>query len=114
MPIYLDSGNSYYYTDEYKTTIRSCKEILLAQATFLPFPDESIKFAYKNNFHKFLREYRTLLGGSGSFEEHLIWTISFINDIENPNADFSHLKGIWVITEVIIDSIIQINRVRRE
>lgn len=46
--------------------------------------------------------------------EDMIWTISYLNGIENPNQDFSHLKGIWTVTRENINSVIQVTRVRRE
>lgn len=111
MPISLQQGPAYYFTDEYKTVIRSCKEVLLSQATFSPFVGEAVKFAYRYNFHKFLRQ----IGGEvSSIPEELIWTISFLNGIEDPTKDFSHLKGIYTVTAEQIESIIQITRVRRE
>ncbi|EBY9764062.1 hypothetical protein D5W64_13190 [Salmonella enterica subsp. enterica serovar Saintpaul] len=111
MPIYIPQGQSYYFTDEYKTIVRSCKEVLLSQATFSPFVGDNIKFAYKYNFHKFLRQ----IGGDVStIPEELIWTISFLNGIEDPNKDFSHLTGLYTVTMEQIESIIQITRVRRE
>ena len=111
MPISLNSGNPFFYTEEYKTIIRSCKEILLSRASFSPFVDDSLRFAYRNNFHKLLRR----MGGMSSLiPEDMIWTISYLNGIENPNQDFSHLKGIYTITRENINSVIQVTRVRRE
>ena len=111
MPLSLPTGLDYYYTPEFKTIIRSCKEILLNQAIFSPFVGEDIKFAYRYNFHKLLRQ----LGGENpSVPEDMIWVISFVNGIEDPNKDFSHLKGIWSVTKEQVDSVIQVNRVRRE
>lgn len=111
MPIYIPQGQAFFFTDEYKTVIRSCKEVLLNQATFSPFVGDAIKFAYRYNFHKFLRQ----LGGEiSTIPEELIWTISFLNGIEDPTKDFSHLKGLYTVTMEQIELIIQVNRVRRE
>lgn len=111
MAITLEEGNPFYYTDEYKNIIRSCKELIVARASYMKFTEPHIKFAFRNNFHKLLR----VLGGEvPSIPEDLIWTISFINGIENPNQDFSHLDGIWVVNKDIIASFIQVTRVKRE
>lgn len=111
MPIKLNSGNQFYYTDEYKTIIRSCKEILLARASFSPFVDDSLRFAYRNDFHKLLRN----IGGMNPIvPEDMIWTIAYLNGIENPHQDFSHLTGIWTVTRENINAVIQVTRVRRE
>lgn len=113
MPIYLASGNSYYYTEEFKTIIRSCKDVLLSGATFSPFAP-GVRFAYKYNFHKFLRNLRTEGGEVYSVPEELIWAISYINGITNPNQDFSHLEGLYTVTKEQIDLMIQSTRTRRE
>lgn len=75
---------------------------------------ENQAFAYKNNFHKFLRNLKIKDTDAFAIDEELVWTISFINDITNPTQDFSHLPGIYIVTKEIIDSITQATRVRRE
>lgn len=114
MPIDIISGNPYYYTDEFKTTVRSCKELLLERASWAPFVDDSTKFAYKYNFHKFLRQLKRKDSDGYAITEDLIWVTAFLNGIEDPNQDFSHLKGIFTISAESIDYILQVNRVRRE
>lgn len=114
MPIAVPYGNEYYYTDEFKSIVRSCKEILLAQASFSPFIDRSVAFAYRYNFHKFLRSLKQKDSDAPAIDEDMIWVVSFINGIEDPSADFSNLPGIYVVNHDIIDKIIRINRVKRE
>lgn len=114
MPLQIPYGNQYYYTDEFKTIVRSCKEILLNQAHFSLFIDESTKFAYKYNFHKFLRNLKDSAGKSDAIPEDMIWVISYINGIENPNEDFFHLTGLYTVTKEQVDALVQVNRVRRE
>lgn len=107
-------GNDYYHSHDYKTIVRSCKEILLAKANWVPFTDPGIVFAYRYNFHKFLRSLRTGNGGDPIVPEDMIWTISYLNGMENPNSDFSKMEGILVITKEDVDVIVQVARVRRE
>lgn len=114
MPIPYTGGKDYYYSDEYKVIIRSCKEVLLQSASYTPFLNNGIKFAYQYNFHKFLRQLRTDNSDITAIPEELIWTISFINGIENPNEDFMHLDGIYTVTFEIVDMLIQSTRTRRE
>lgn len=114
MPLNIVVGNDYYFGHEYKTIVRSCKELLLARAGFHPFMDPGVVFAYRYNFHKFLRSLRDDTGGSVVIDDDLVWTISFINGIENPNADFSKLTGIYTVTKEDVDAMIQTTRVRRE
>uniref|UniRef100_A0AAU8L0X3 Uncharacterized protein n=1 Tax=Pantoea phage Survivor TaxID=3232176 RepID=A0AAU8L0X3_9CAUD len=113
MPIMIPEGNPYYYTDEFKTIIRSCKEILLEGASYAPFVERNIVFAYRFNFHKFLRELRNKEDGQ-SVPEDMIWVVSFINGIEDPTADWSYLQGIYIPTRTQVDSLVRINRVIRE
>lgn len=113
MPISVNDGNQYYYTDEFKTIMRSCKEILLAGSSYAPFVEKNIVFAYRFNFHKFLRELRNKEDGQ-SVPEDMIWVTSFINGIEDPTADWSDRDGIYIPTRSLIDSLIRVNRVIRE
>ena len=113
MPIVIDYGNEYWYTDEFKTIIRSCKEILLNGASYAPFVERNIVFAYQFNFHKFLRELRNKESGN-SVPEDMVWVTSFINGIEDPNMDWSHLQGIYIPNRNQIDALIRVNRVIRE
>lgn len=113
MALRLASGNEYFYTDEFKTIVRSCKEILIARAQFVPIASDSLKFGYQHNFHKFLREY----GGGMSLTEvpeDMIWAISFINGMEDPTSGFNHLDGILYITKEDVLAITQVARVIRE
>ncbi|QDB70479.1 hypothetical protein CF8_0068 [Aeromonas phage CF8] len=111
MPISLTPGNEYFYSDEFKVVIRSCKEMILARASFAPFDNPAIKHAYRGNFHKLLR---SIGGENPSIPEDMIWVNAFINGIENPNQDFSDLKGIWLVDKSVVTSIIQVSRVVRE
>lgn len=113
MPLRITSGNDYFYTEEFKVIVRSCKEILQARASSVPIVDIGKKFAYRHNFYKFLREY-----GAGTITERvaedMMWVIGFINDIDDPTADFSHLSEIKMITREDLLMITQTNRVQRE
>jgi len=114
MPIPLLGGNTYYYTDEYKTIIRSCKDVLIQSASFTPITGPGIRFAYRYNFHKFLRQLTNGNSQMSAIPEEMIWTVSFLNGIENPNQDFSHLEGIYMVTADIIDIVIQSTRTVRQ
>lgn len=114
MSISLPGGNDYYYSDEFKTVIRSCKDVLVQNAQFSEFADNSIRFAYRYNFHKFLRNLRTQRSETPAVPEELIWTVSYINGIEDPTQDFSHLTGILTVNMELVDMLIQATRTRRE
>jgi hypothetical protein len=114
MAIPLPYGKDYYYSDEFKTIVRSCKEVLLNVATYSPFLDKSIAFAYRYNFHKFLRNLRTSSNSEPAIPEELIWAISFINGIEDPKQTFEDRDGIYLITTADIDALLQTTTTRRE
>lgn len=107
MALDLAYGDPFYYTDEYKTIIRSCKEMILTRASYRPFVTDTEVYAYRNNFHKLIR-------ATAGISEDLVWTIAFINGITNPHQDFSHLKGFYVVDRSIISTFVQVTRVVRE
>lgn len=113
MTLSLASGNNYFYTDEYKVIVRSCKEILIARAQYIPIASDSLKLAYQHNFHKFLREF-----GNGmsltEIPEDMIWTISFINNMEDPTSGFMEKDSILYVTKEDVLAISQSARVIRE
>lgn len=111
MALNLPSGDPFYYTEQYKTIIRSCKDILLSQAEWIPFDDTVKAWAYRGNFNKLIR---ALTLTSRGMSEDLIWTIAFINDIENPNQDLSGLEGIFIVNKGVIGNLTQVTRVIRE
>jgi len=114
MPLPYTGGDELYYTDEYKVIIRSCKEVLLAQASKTQLLDPGIRYAYRYNFHKFLRQLRNANEGAFVIPEELIWTIAFINGIEDPADDFSHFTELRIVTMEQVDALIQSTRTVRQ
>lgn len=112
MSLTLSYGNEYFYTDEFKNIVRSCKEILIEQATKVPITDKAKQFAYRHNFHKYLREFSD--GYANKIPEDIIWAVSFINGIEDPTKDFSHLEILYFITHEDLLMMTQTTRVIRE
>lgn len=76
MPIYVNEGKDIFFTDEFKTLIRSCKELIIERSipTLITVP--SIKEAYRYDFYKLLRE----LG----ITEDMVWVTAYINDVTDP------------------------------
>lgn len=112
MALRLAHGNEYFYTEDFRTIVRSCKEILVGRASPVPITDRGRLFAYRHNFHKFLREY----GGDtlARISEDMIWVISYINDIEDPTQDFSNMQFVLMVTREDLLAITQSARVVRE
>ena len=98
MPINIPVAEDIYFSESFKVVIRSCKEILLNEATELTIVDRSFLFAHRNNFYAFLR-------GLG-VDERLLWVIAFINDITDPTQGFENKKTIWTVTLESVDRLI--------
>lgn len=112
MALTLTYGNPYFYTDEFKVIARSCKEILIERAQQIPILDKAQQYAYRTNFHKYLREF----GDSPVLQipEDLIWVTSFINGMEDPTSGFGHLEILLLVTREDLLLITQAQRVVRE
>lgn len=96
MPLDIIVDEDIYYSDEFKTIVRSCKEKILEGAQELALVDRSFVYAHRNNFYTFLR-------GIG-IDERLVWPIAFINDIHDPS------KGLMEKSSIYICTMEQINR----
>lgn len=86
-----------YFTESFKTVIRSCKEKLLEVSNVYPITDKSFLYAHRNNFYAWAR-------GVG-FDERLIWVIAYINDIYDP-TDISNLTSLQTVSIDAVNSII--------
>lgn len=97
MPISTNNSEgdkSIFFTPEYKTLVRSLKEVLLQSATSLPIPNPNDRFAYRNDFYRLLR--------SLGIKSHLWWTVAYLNGVENTNKDNSHIIEIRNVSEDLI------------
>lgn len=80
-----------FYTQAYKTLVRSQKEILLRGATVIPIINRHELYAYRNDMYRLLR--------SLNIDPHLYWTVAFLNGIENPDQDITGLTSVYTISE---------------
>lgn len=98
MPI-SDSGygadKAVFYTQAYKTLVRSQKEILLRGATVIPIINRNELYAYRFDIYRLLR--------SLSIDPHMWWTIAYLNGIENPQQDITKLTAIYNIDQQQIE-----------
>lgn len=101
----VNATKDIFYTDRYKTMVRSLKEVLLKQAQALPIPNPNDRYAYRYDFYRLLRE----LG----VESHMHWTVAFLNDITDPFADNSKKVEILNIPETTVLSAISRSNTRR-
>lgn len=98
MPI--SNGNSstekaVFYTEAYKTLVRSQREFLLRNATIVPLDEGNVRYAFRYDFYRLLR--------SKGIQPHLYWTIAFLNGITDPNQDISGMKTFMNIREDILN-----------
>lgn len=106
MPLNLEISKDIYYSESFKTIVRSCKEILIANATEIALTDKAFMYAHRNNFYVFLR-------GLG-IDEPLIWPTAFINDITNPFDDFTHKTTLLLCNQQDLDNLtLQLNTVQQ-
>jgi len=108
MPISIKGAGTdkdVFYTERYKTMVRSERELLLRKTTDFPIVSRSELYAYRHDFYRLLRVLNVL--------PHLHWTIAYLNGIEDPSMDCSHLSSIRMIDEdVLAQSITRSNTQR--
>lgn len=100
MPIDTGSNSMYdfYYTEEFKTLVRSQKEILLRQAGTQYLVDRNEVYMYRFDFYRLLRSLK--------IPPHFHWATAFLNGIEDPFADCSHLTEIRTVLQSQLEDII--------
>lgn len=94
----FSNGKEVYFTEAFKTMVRSERELLLKSATDLPIRDPSELQAYRYDFYRLLRAY--------GFSHYLHWTIAYLNGIEDPFADIGELTSIRVVNEQTLANVI--------
>ncbi|ASU03873.1 hypothetical protein JOAD_42 [Erwinia phage vB_EamM_Joad] len=89
---------AFYYTEEFKTLVRSEKELLLKSAGTKSIINRYSVQMYRFDFYRLLR--------SEGIPPHLYWATAFINGIEDPFMDISGLKEIRTLNESELESVI--------
>lgn len=112
MTIHIEEGDPFFYTEEFKVIVRSCREMIKAKAKYVQFGDPSMKYAHRTNFYRLIRSQVEI--GVPLVTNDMMWVTQFINGIENPYSDISHLDGIWIIDRDVIQSFIMTTRVIRQ
>lgn len=107
MPIETGYNSLYdfYYTEEFKTLVRSQKEMLVRTAGDKILLDRSIVRIYRFDFYRLLR--------SQGIPPHLHWVNAYINGIEDPFADISALREIRTVSESELENIIARSNTQR-
>lgn len=90
----FDDGKEVFYTERFKTLVRSQREVLLKYSTLVPLLEDTIKYAYKNDFYTLLRHYK--------IPAHMRWTTAFLNDITNPFQNILEMKEFLRLDESVL------------
>ncbi|AUR81090.1 hypothetical protein FDJ25_gp080 [Vibrio phage Aphrodite1] len=106
MAIELPPTMDQFFTDEYKTMIRSNKEYLLSVAGKYPIQDLSFLHAHRYDFYRVLWE-------SFNVPQHLHWTVAFLNDVENPSQYIGDMKEVLIIEPAVINKLVQRMNLKR-
>lgn len=97
MPIPGTSSSSdkdVFYSDRFKTMVRSEKELFLRSVTNVPIMERNVLYAYRNDFYRLLRAYNV--------QPHMYWAVAYLNGIEDPTQDITHLTSFYNIDENIL------------
>jgi len=86
-----DNGKDIYYTEGFKTLVRSQKEILLRGSQLMPIVDRAMLYAFRTDFYRVLRVMK--------IPAHLRWATAYINDVLDPNQDVSDMQSFQMINE---------------
>ena len=101
----FNNDKDVYYTERFKTLVRSELELIKREAGFFQPVTPSVQHAFKNDFYRLLR----VLG----VPSYLWWVTAFINGITNPNQDVSGLTMIYRINEEALNTRIARNNTAR-
>lgn len=85
------AANNIFYTPEYKTLVRSLKEILVKEAQSIPVVNANERFAYRYDFYRLLRSLK--------IPSHMYWTVAFLNGVTDPTKDNSTIIEVLNISE---------------
>lgn len=85
------TANNIFYTPEFKTLVRSLKEVLIKEAQSLPIVNANERYAYRYDFYKLLR--------SLNVPSHMYWAVAFLNGVTDPTKDNSHITSVLNISE---------------
>lgn len=101
----FSNGKEVYFTEAFKTMVRSERELLLRQTTEQPIKSPSDLHAYRYDIYRLLRTYKV--------PSYLWWVTAYLNGIEDPFADISGLSSIRMISEqALSDRIVRSNTTR--
>lgn len=101
----FNNGKEAYYTERFKTLVRSELEFIKKEAGYYQQITPSIQQAFKNDFYRLLRVMGT--------PSYLWWATAYINGITDPNQDISGMTLIYRINEEALNTRIARNNTAR-
>jgi len=101
----FSNGKDVFYTERYKTLVRSELELIRKEASYFPNVIPAVQQAYKNDFYRLLR--------SLGVPSYLWWTTAYINGITDPFEDISGLTLIYQVSEDALNARIARNNTSR-
>lgn len=94
----INADKDVFFTERFKTLVRSEKELLKRTAHQKPIIEKNVLYAYRNDIYRLLRHFE--------IPSYMWWATAYINGIEDPTQDITHLEYILMMDESIIASAI--------
>lgn len=94
----INSDKDVFFTERFKTLVRSEKELLRRTAHSKPIVEKNVLYAYRNDIYRLLRHF--------NIPSYMWWATAYINGIENPTQDITSLEGILLLDESVLSGAI--------
>lgn len=94
MPLPIDDfseGKDVFFTESFKVMVRSEKEFIVRESSEVPIVSRSQLYSFKNDIYRLLRVMNV--------PTYLWWVTAYINGVEDPTSDITHLKTIRKVNE---------------
>lgn len=94
MPLQLDDfseGKDIFFTESFKVMVRSEREFIIRESSEAPISSRSQLFAFRYDIYRLLRVMNV--------PSYLWWVTAYINGIEDPSSDITHLQSIRKVNE---------------
>jgi len=101
----FSNGKEVYYTEAFKTMVRSERESLLKETTEFQMVPMNELYAYRYDIYRLLR--------SLGVPSYLWWVTAYLNGVEDPFTDISKMTSLRKINEESLsDRIVRSNTVQ--
>jgi hypothetical protein len=90
----INSDKDVFFTESFKTLVRSEKELLKRSAHSKPIVEKNVLYAYRNDIYRLLRSFE--------IPSYMWWATAYINGFEDPTSDITNLSEIFIIDESVL------------